>query len=158
MLKLNSWDSWFGFATNLSVFLGLVLVAYEIGQTRVQLEISASSDGTDNFVQAMEILVQDEELSQLVYTAENSYHELDDFQKWRLFKYLDGYMTMSEQDFGVYSSLGDEEIATTFGVDWRENMGRPMYREYWKHRKQRYNKSFREFIDRILISDGTNSV
>jgi len=69
MSKVNSWDSWLGFATNLSVFLGLVLVAYEIGQTRVQLEISASSDGTDNFVQAMELLAQDEELSQLVYTA-----------------------------------------------------------------------------------------
>ena len=158
MSKFNSWDSWLGFGTNLSVFLGLVLVAYEIGQTRVQLEISASSDGSDNFVQAMELLAQDEELSQLIYAAENSYHELDDFQKWKLFKYLDGYMTMSEQDFGVYSSLGDDEIATTFGVDWRENMDRPMYRDYWKHRKQRYNKSFREFIDGILISGSSNSV
>jgi hypothetical protein len=151
MSKVNSWDSWLGLGVNLSVFLGLVLVAYEIGQTRVQLEISASSDGTDNFVQAMELLAQDEQLSQLIYTAENSYHKLDDFQKWKLFKYLDGYMTMSEQDFGVYSSLGDEEIATTFGVDWRENMNRPMYRDYWKHRKQRYNKNFREFIDGLLI-------
>ena len=158
MSKISSWDSWIGFATNLSVFLGLLLVAYEIDQTRVQLEISASSDGTDNFVQAMEVLVQDEELSRLVYTAEHSYHELDDFQKWRLFKYLDGYMTMSEQDFGVYSALGDDEIATTFGVDWRENMCRPMYRDYWKQRKQRYNKNFREFIDGILISDSADSV
>ena len=158
MSKVNSWDSWLGFATNLSVFLGLVLVAYEIGQTRVQLEISASSDGTDNFVQAMELLAQDEELSQLVYTAENSYDDLDDFQKWRLFKYLDGYMTMSEQDFGVYSSLGDDEIATTFGVDWHENMALPMYREYWELRKKRYNKSFRAFIEGILISKNTKSV
>jgi len=157
MSKLKSWDGWLGFVTNLSVFLGLLLVAYEIGQTRVQLEISASSDGTDNFVQAMELLAQDEDLSLLIYTAENSYHELDDVQKWRLFKYLDGYMTMSEQDFGVYSALGDDEIATTFGVDWRENMGRPMYQDYWKHRKQRYNKSFRKFIDGILNSDNTSS-
>jgi hypothetical protein len=30
-------------------------------------------------------------------------------------------------------------------------MNRPMYRDYWKHRKQRYNKNFREFIDGLLI-------
>ena len=65
MSKFNARDNWLGFATHLSVFMGLVLFAYEIGQTRAQLDISASSDGADNFVQAMEIPVQDEELSRL---------------------------------------------------------------------------------------------
>ena len=144
------WDKWIGILTNLSVFLGLILVAYEIAQTRTQLEISASSDGTDNFVQAMELLAQDEELSELIYLAENGYQDLDEFQRWKVFKYLDGYMTMSEQDFRVYTATGDDEISTTFGVDWRENMSRPMYQDYWNQRQQRYSANFRSFIDQIL--------
>jgi hypothetical protein len=136
--------------TNLSVFAGLVLVAYELGQSRAQLEMSASADGTDNFVQAMEILAQDEGLSQLIFQAEHSYEELDQFQRWRVSKYLDGFMTMSEQDFRVYIALGDEAIATTFEVDWRENMARPMYRDYWAHSEQRFSTEFRILINGIL--------
>ena len=150
MSKLISWDRWLGFVTNLSVFLGLILVAYEIDQTRTQLELSASSDGTDNFVHAMELLAQDEELSQLIYHAENSYHELDSFQRWRIFKYLDGYFTMSEQDFRVFVATGNAKIVTTFGVDWRENMERPMYRGYWSNGGLRFSIEFRYFIDGII--------
>ena len=152
-----SWDKWFSFLTNIAVFLGLILVAYEISQARTQLEISASSDGTDNFVQAMELLSEDEGLSNLVYLSETNYQELDDFQKWRLFKYLDGYMTMSEQDFRVYNATNDEEISTTFGVDWRENMSRPMYQDYWRHRQGRYSDNFRSFIDGILADIGSTA-
>lgn len=112
--------------------------------------MSASADGTDNFVQAMEILAQDEGLSQLIFQAEHSYEELDQFQRWRVSKYLDGFMTMSEQDFRVYIALGDEAIATTFEVDWRENMARPMYRDYWAHSEQRFSTEFRILINGIL--------
>ena len=150
MSTSTSWDKWLSFFTNFAVFLGLILVAYEISQARTQLEISASSDGTDNFVQAMELLTEDEGLSNLIYLAETDYEELNDFQKWRLFKYLDGYMTMSEQDFRVYNATNDEEISTTFGVDWRENMNRHMYQDYWRQRQGRYSDNFRSFIDGIL--------
>lgn len=151
-----SWDKWFSFFTNIAVFLGLILVAYEISQARTQLEISASSDGTDNFVQAMELLTADEGLSSLIYLAETSYQELGEFQKWRLFKYLDGYMTMSEQDFRVYNTTNDEEISTTFGVDWRENMNRPMYQDYWRQRQGRYSGNFRRFVNGILADIQSN--
>ena len=150
MSTSTSWDKWLSFFTNFAVFLGLILVAYEISQARTQLEISASSDGTDNFVQAMELLTEDEGLSNLIYLAETDYEELNDFQKWRLFKYLDGYMTMSEQDFRVYNATNDEEISTTFGVDWRENMDRLMYQDYWRQRQGRYSEKFRSFINGIL--------
>ena len=137
-------------AANLSVFAGLLLVAYEIAQSRTQLELSASADGTDNFVQAMEVLAQDEELSLLLYQAERAYDELDEFQRWRVTKYLDGYMTMSEQDFRVYIETNDEVIATTFEIDWRENMALPMYRDYWDRRQHRFGTEFRSLIDGIL--------
>jgi hypothetical protein len=45
------------------------------------LELAASADGTDNFTQAMETLVQDEDLSRLIYRAEQSFKDLDDFEK-----------------------------------------------------------------------------
>ena len=149
-IKSDDWTRWLTLGANLSVLAGLLLVAYEIAQSRTQLELSASADGTDNFVQAMEVLVQDEDLSQLIYQAENSYEELDRFQQWRVSKYLDGYMTMSEQDFRVYIETGDVEIEATFEMDWRENMARPMYRDYWARREQRFSTEFRNLINGIL--------
>ncbi len=149
-IKSDDWNRWLALGANLSVLAGLLLVAYEIAQSRTQLELSASADGTDNFVQAMEVLVQDEDLSQLIYQAENSYEELDQFQRWRVSKYLDGYMTMSEQDFRVYIETGDVEIQTTFEMDWRENMARPMYRDYWARRQPRFSAEFRNLINGVL--------
>lgn len=139
---------------NLSVFAGLILVAYEIAQSRAQLELSASADGTDNFVQAMQVLAQDEGLSRLLYKAENNYAELDDYERWKLYKYLDGYMSMSEQDYRVYIDTGDEKIKTTFSRDWRENMALPMFKDYWANRASRYSPEFRSLIDNILEDPG----
>jgi hypothetical protein len=127
-----------------------VLVAYEISQSRTQLELSASADGTDNFVQAMELLVQDEDLSRFIYLAEHFYEGLDHFQLWRVSKYLDGFMSMSEQDIRVYIETSDDKSLTTFKVDWLENMARPMYREYWAHSEHRYGDDFRSFINGVL--------
>ncbi len=141
---------WLTLGTNLGVFAGLVLVAYEINQSGTLLEIAASADGTDNFTQAMEILAQDEGLSALVYRAERSFEDLDEFEKWRMSKYLDGFMSMSQQDYLVYHQINDTETTATFGVDWRENMALPVYREYWQRRQARFNREFRDFINHIV--------
>jgi hypothetical protein len=145
--KLNRWLT---LGANLGVLVGLVLVAYEINQSRVQLELATSSDGTDNFTQAMEILVQDEELSELIYRAERSYESLDDFERWRVSKYLDGFMSMSEQDYLVISNMHDKDVAKGFEVDWRENIQLSMYKSYWAHHQSRFGANFRSFIDNIL--------
>lgn len=157
--EVRNWERWLTLGANLSVFAGLILVAYEIAQSRAQLELTASADGTDNFVQAMQVLAQDDGLSRLLYKAEHSYGELDHFERWKLYKYLDGYMTMSEQDFRVYVDTNDDAIETTFRRDWRQNMALPMYREYWNDRAARYSNAFRNLIDGILgeLDGGTSS-
>jgi hypothetical protein len=142
---------------NVGVIVGLILVAYEINQSGTSLELSASSDGVDNFTQAMEALVQNEELARLIYKAENSYEDLDDFDKWRVSKYLDGFLGMSEQDYRVYLAMNEGEEELAFLDDWRENMRLPMYREYWAESRGRFNSEFRLFIDEILRDlDGHN--
>jgi hypothetical protein len=123
---------------------------YEINQSRLQIELATSSDGTDNFTQAMETLVQNEELSDLIFRAEHAFENLDDFEKWRVAKYLDGYMSMSEEDYLVVSEMSDIDVAPGFEVDWQENMKLPMYRWYWANRQTRYGPGFRAFIDNIV--------
>ena len=98
----------------------------------------------------MQILAQDEGLSRLLYKAEHSYSDLEHFERWKLYKYLDGYMSMSEQDYRVYVDTGDDKIETTFTRDWRENMALPMFREYWVERGSRYSPDFRQLIEGIL--------
>jgi hypothetical protein len=149
-IKLDYWNKWISLGANLAVFAGLVLVAYELAQGRTQLELSATADGSDNFVQAMELLAQDEDLAGLIYEAEFAYDQLDEFQRWRLSKYLDGFLTMSEQDHRVSIKTGDLDVAAGMEVDWRENMTLPMYREYWDRREQRFGDDFRRFINGIL--------
>ena len=146
----NSLNQWLTLGANVGVIIGLILVAYEINQSGTSLELSASSDGIDNFTQAMEVLVQNEELARLIYKAENSYEDLDDFDKWRVSKYLDGFLGMSEQDYRVYRAMGEEEEDLAFRDDWRENMRLTMYREYWAESSQRFNSDFRRFIEEIL--------
>ena len=85
-MNSDGWNKWLTLGANLGVFVGLILVAYEINQSGTHLELAASSDGVDNFTQAMEVLAQDEELSKLIFRAERSYDELDDFEKWRVSK------------------------------------------------------------------------
>lgn len=145
--KLNSWLT---FGANLGVFAGLILVAYEINQSGRHLELAASADGTDNFTQAVENLVQDENLSLLIYKAEHSYGELDDFEKWRVSRYLDGFMTMSQQDYLVYQGLGDDGTAAGYEYDWRRNMRLAMFQDYWRNNEARYSLQYQTFINGIL--------
>ncbi len=126
------------------------MVAYEINQSGTQLELAASADGTDNFTQAMEVLVQDQDLSKLIYRAERSFKELDEFEKWRVSKYLDGFMSMSQQDYLLYVVINDKETKVTFEVDWRENMKLSMFQDYWVRRQTRFNPEFRDFINDIV--------
>jgi exonuclease I len=114
------------------------------------LEIEASSDTSDNFVQAMQVLVQDEVLSKLIYRAEQSYEDLDDFERWKVSKYLDGYMSMSQQDYLTYIETTENEYETTMADDWRENMKLQMYLDYWSNSELRFKPKFREFINGIL--------
>jgi len=149
--RLNRWLS---LGANIGVIAGLVLVAYEINQSAVTLELATSSDGVDNFQQAMEVLVQDEDLARLIYKAETQYEELDEFEKWRVSKYLDGYFSMSEQDYRVLATLSGTDAAAGFRDDWRENMSLPMYRDYWSKSKQRLGPDFRRYIDDVLVDIG----
>jgi hypothetical protein len=143
-------NRWLTLGAKVGVIVGLVLVAYEIDQSGTSLELAASSDGVDNFTQAMETLVQNEELSRLIYRAETAYGELDDFERWRVFKYLDGFISMSQQDYLVYLAMDDETEELAFLDDWQENMTLPMYRDYWSESYTRFNPRFRQFIDSIV--------
>ena len=143
-------NKWLSLAANLGVFAGLILVAYEINQSGKQLELAPSADGVDNFTQAMETLVQDENLSRLIYRAEQSFNDLDDFEKWRVSRYLDGYMSMSEQDFLVYRVINDTGGDAAFEDDMREYMRLPMYRDYWLRSQGRHGAEFQKFVEEIL--------
>jgi hypothetical protein len=149
-MKVGGWNKWLTFIANTGVFLGLILVAYEIKQSQKQLEISALADGTDNFTEAMIALTQDEGLAKLVYRAENNFEDLSEFELWRSQKYLDRYVSMSEQDYLVLTKLPDLYISAGFRHDWRENMQMPLYKSYWANSKERFSPEFRNFIDDIL--------
>ena len=149
-MKSDSLNSWLSLGANLGVIAGLILVAYEINQSGKQLELAASADGVDNFTQAMETLVQDENLSRLIYRAELSYDELDDFERWRVGRYLDGYMSMSEQDYLVINQIGGMDIAG-FRDDMFEYMKMPMYRDYWLQSESRHDSEFQQFVNDILV-------
>lgn len=144
--ELNDWLQVVGL---FGVFGGLVLVAFEIHQSGQQLELSALADGTDNFTEAMETLVQDENLSRLIYRAEKSFTDLDDFDRWRVSKYLDGYFSMTEQDYLVSREI-DASVALGIEDDWYENMSLEMYRDYWQRSQDRFGPEFRAFINDLL--------
>jgi len=146
---------WLTLGANVGVFAGLILVAYQINQSGKQLEIAASADGVDNFTQAMETLVQDEDLSRLIYRAEHSFDELDDFERWRVNRYLDGYMSMSEQDYGVITQIDGGDL-DGFDHDMREYMSLMMYRDYWRHSRDRHGPDFQQYVDEILTEVGAN--
>jgi len=146
----DSLNKWLSLGANLGVFAGLILVAYEINQSGKLLELAASADGVDNFTQAMETLVQDEDLSRLIYRAEQSFDDLDDFEKWRVARYLDGYMSMSDQDYLVYLQIFDKRQDAAFEDDMREYMALPMYRDYWLRSQNRHSPEFQVFVNRVL--------
>jgi hypothetical protein len=151
-MNLDSLNKWLTLLANVGVFAGLVLLAYEINQTQQQLEIASLADSTDNFTQAMEILAQDEDLSALVFRAEHEFDELDDFERWRINKYLDGFMSMSEQDFHVIKDI-DEGTLEGFGYDWNRFMKQPHYRAYWEENEKRFGNEFRAFVNNILARE-----
>ena len=151
IMSTDRLNRWLTLGANIGVIAGLVLVAYEIDQSAITLELAVSSDGVDNFQQAMEVLVQDEDLARLIYKAETAYEGLDEFEKWRVSKYLDGYFSMSEQDYLVLATLSGSDAAAGFRDDWRENMSLPMYRDYWSKSEQRIGPEFRRFINELLI-------
>ncbi len=72
------------------------------------------------------------------------------FEKWRVSKYLDGFVSMSQQDYLLYVEINDKETKVTFEVDWRENMKLPMFQDYWVRRQTRFNPEFRDFINDIV--------
>ena len=148
VMDTDRFNKWLTLAANVGVFIGLILVAYEVDQSGTNLELTASSDTADGFVQAMEVLAQNEELARLIFRAESSYSDLDDFDKWRVSKYLDGFTTMASQDYLV--TLRTDRDIGSMEEDWRENMRLQMYREYWARKQGRFRPEFQEFINGIL--------
>ena len=147
-MNTDGLNRWLTLAANVGVIAGLALVAYEIDQTATSVRLAVSADAVDNFQQAMEVLVQNEELAGLIYKAETTYPELDAFERWRVSKYLDGYFSMSEQDYSVI--LASSEAKPGFRDDWLENMSLPVYRDYWSRSDNRFTPEFRQFIDQLL--------
>ena len=151
-MRLDDINRWLTLAANAGVFLGLVLVAYEINQTQRQLEIAALADTTDNFTQAMEVLAQDEELALLIYRAETDFESLDELERWRVFKYLDGFMTMSEQDYVVLKEI-EEGTLGGFMYDWKQFLKQPHYLAYWEINEERFGRDFRDFVNSLISRD-----
>jgi hypothetical protein len=151
-MNLDSLNKWLTLLANAGVFAGLILLAYEINQTQKQLEIAALADSTDNFTQAMEVLAQDEGLAKLLFRAEHNFDELNEFERWRVNKYLDGFMSMSEQDFHVIKDI-DEGTLKGFGYDWIRFMKQPHYVAYWEHNEKRFGYEFRAFVNSILARE-----
>jgi len=147
-MKSDAINKWLTLAANVGVIVGLILVAYEVDQSGTSLELTASSDTADGFVQAMEVLAENEELARLIFKAEQSYDELDDFDKWRVSKYLDGFTTMASQDYLV--TLRMNRDVSSMKEDWRENMRLEMYQDYWEKSEGRFRPEFRNFINDIL--------
>ncbi len=147
--KLNRWII---LIANIGVIAGLALVAYEINQTRVGLEIAATADSTDDFVSSVFALVHDPELSALMHRAETTYSELNDHEKWKLSKYLDGFFNMAQQDFFVIRDV-DERNLSAYAFDWRERMVLPLYHHYWERRSNRYHPEFTHFIEQSMNSE-----
>jgi len=133
----------------LSIVGSLILVAYEINQTRAGLEVSASADATDNFTQSVYAIAHDPEFSELMYRAEERYGELEDFERWRITKYFDGFFVMAQQDYFVIRAV-DQATLVAYEFDWRERMALPVYREYWQQRRARYHPDYRAFLDRVI--------
>ena len=151
-MNLDALNKWLSFTANVGVFAGLVLIAYELNQTQEQLEMSALADATDNFTQAMEVVAQDEDLSALLFRAETNFDELDRFEQWRVFKYLDGFTTMSEQDFLAMKGF---EVGTLggFEYDWKNFMQQQHYRAYWAENENRFGHEFRAYVNNILAHE-----
>ena len=144
----DDWNRWLTLAANVGVIGGLVLVAFEINQTQTQLRIDALADGSDNYAQSMEALAQDEALSKLLYRAETEFEELTTFERWRVSRYLDGFMVMSEQDFLVLKDI--EDGLASFRYDWERNMTQPHFRAYWLENENRFGREFRAFVNELL--------
>ena len=149
-MNSDSWNKWLTLIANVGVLTGLMLVAYEINQTRSQLLLSASADSTNDYIQAMQVLAQDVDLSELLYRAELSYDELDAFEKWRISIYFDGFFVMAQQDYFVIRQNDVSETLVVFEADWRQRLAMPSWREYWRLRRTRYAPVFRDFLDDIL--------
>jgi hypothetical protein len=147
MESTNS-SRWFSAIINIAVILGLILVAFEINQTQRQMELSALSDGADDFVQAMQTLSQNEDLAVLVHKAETAFDQLDEFERWRVFKYLDRYLTMSEQDYQVI--MRSDVSPNGFVRDWTLNMKMPVYQSYWAESQDRFSPEFQAFINGLV--------
>ena len=134
-MNSDSWNKWLSLGANLGVLAGLILVAFEINQASTQFQLSASTDTADDYTQAMQLLVQVENLSELLYRAELSYDDLDEFEKWRVSKYLDGFFVMAQQDYFVIRQYDGDEILVAFELDWRERLEIPVWRKYWLLRR-----------------------
>ncbi len=144
----DDWNKWLTLGANLGVFVGLVLLAFEVNQAQTQLRIQALADASDNYTESMQTLALDEGLSTLIFRAETEFEELNAFEHWRVSKYLDGFMILSEQDYLVITEL--ESGAYGFQRDWQQNMGKLYFRDYWRTNEDRFGYEFRAFINEIL--------
>ena len=150
-MRLDKLNGWLTLLANIAVFAGLVLVAYVIGQAQRQLELAALADTTDYFTQALAGLTHDPGLSELLYRAQTGFEQLEDFEKWRVFKYLDGFVTMSEHDYLVMQDIGEVDLGG-FHYDWEEFMTQGHFRAYWGAHEERFGAEFRAYVNGLLAA------
>lgn len=95
------------------------------------MNLTSLADGADDFTQAMETLSQNGALAR------------------RMFKSLDGYMVMLEQDLHVMQQQ-TEVSSNGFVHDWKINMRRPVYQAYWAQYQARCSPEF-QALDRRYV-------
>jgi len=95
------------------------------------------------------VLAQDQGLAALLFQAETGFEQLETFEQWRVFKYLHGFMTMSEQDFLVARALAEGTMGGGFVYDWKNFMKQQHFLAYWEIHEERFGNEFRAFVNEL---------
>ncbi len=138
------------------VIITLSYLAIQIRQNSKSVKASAAQSVIQSLADAYSATAASPELCHIIVVGAKDMDSLDEFQKAQLYMWLTSWYRLVEQAY-LHYMMGNIPETTWNGqlAHLKSALSTSAMAAFWETRKGIYSQEFREFVDRLDISDAT---
>ena len=146
-MNLEKLNHWLALVANVGVLIGIILVAYELRQSR-QATIGETHQNLLGILHERDAWLADREFAAIVAKAEASETPLDEVEARQYAEWLYGKFNVCEHVFNRYAEgLMSDDHWQGWNGGCRSTLEPPQARIVWAQRKDWFGSEFAEYFD-----------
>ena len=138
---------------NVGVLAGLLLLVYELNQSREITKAQLRSDYADQLIGQLEVIYANPELAELMFDAGCETTFLcESVEQFRFDLYWDGrFRSWESLHYQYRNGLYDDAEFQATTVGWRRLLTIPRVADHWEGEQESYSPEFVELMKSLLL-------